>query len=282
MFITSDRINVFEIGNTVNRIQSFDKKGARQGSFKIWPEISPRVFVNEEQYLSVRSETGIDKKQAYETLELLALNNDKGSVIGKFLAEEKLTVSTNLFMGRAHVMLDDIELFPRLIVHLDKGMIYLGRSDRYLVKKIDLQGNEALAFTVNGRNRKSIPNHFKEDKIAGIGLVGGKEMPEAMRKEMFDGIPERQVFFTNITTDEQGLIYVFVPDIGNMRRQEIDIFSPDGHYLYDGVIELTKGLKKVGPFVVNGEDLYALTKSDNKDVKLIKYRIKPPKLNKEK
>jgi D-alanyl-D-alanine carboxypeptidase len=282
MFITSDRINVFEIGNTVNRIQSFDKKGAPQGSFKIWPEISPRVFVNEEQYLSVRSETGIDKKQAYETLELLALKNDKGSVIGKFLAEEKLTVSTNLFMGRAHIMLDDIELFPRLIVHLDKDMLYLGRSDRYLVRKIDLQGNEALAFTIKGRNRKSIPNHFKEDKIAGIGLVGGKEMPDAMKKEIFDGIPGRQVFFTDIKTDEQGLIYVFVPDLGNMRRQEIDIFSQEGNYLYSGVIELTKGLKKVGQFVLKGEDLYALAESDNKVARLIHYIIKIPKLNKEK
>ncbi len=282
MFITSDYIYVFEVGNTVNRIKTFDKKGSLINSFKIFQDISPRVFVNGEKLVAIRSGTDIDKKQTYETLELLEEGKSKGTIIGKFQAEEKLIVSMTVNMGRTHILLDDIELFPKLIVHTDKDMLYLGRSDRYMVKKCNLQGNEILAFTVKGRNRKTVPTHIKENLVAGIGPIGGKAMPKEISKEIFAGIPEQQVFFTHITTDEQGLIYVFVPDIINTGRQEIDIFSPDGHYLYQGVIELTEGLEKVRPLIIEGEYLYTLAHDDKQDIRLIKYRIKLPKLSGEK
>jgi D-alanyl-D-alanine carboxypeptidase len=280
MFLASDCVNVFEMGNTVNRIKLFDKKGKLKNSFNIIPEVSPRIFIDREKYVAVRSEIDFDKKPVYETLELLELNNEKVKIIGKFRAEENLIVSTKMTLGNAHVLLDDVELFPKLIVHPNKGGIYLGRSDRYLIKKIDLEGNQTLAFAIKGRNNKPLPNNFKENKISGIGLVGGKEISETMKKEIFDGIPDHQVFFTNITTDEQDLIYVFVPDIGNLKKQGIDIFSQEGKYLYNGVIEFSKGLEIVRSFIINGEYLYFLAKSADKKTQLIKYRINTPKGNK--
>lgn len=281
VFTTSDRIYVLEMGNTCNRIKAFDKKGGFINFFEVSSEISPRVIVDGEKYVAVRSGSDADKKQIFETLELLNFKNEKGSIIGKYPAEERLIVSTNLNRGRVHIMLDDIELFPRMILHLDKNLLFLGRSDRYLVKKIDLKGNEILSFSIEGRNRKTIPANYKKNKLADMGLIGGKVMPDEMKKEILAGIPDQQVFFTHITTDKQGLIYLFIPDVGNMNKQEIDIFSHDGTYLYSSVIELAKGLQKAGPIIVNGEDLLALVKSDNKDISLIKYRIKTPKLKKD-
>jgi D-alanyl-D-alanine carboxypeptidase len=278
MFVTADRIHIFETGNTINWIKVLDKNGNFKNYFKNPIEVSPRSFPEEGKFLAVRTASDTDKSRRFDMLEQLTLNDGKGLVIGKFPAEEKLMVAANLSRGRVHVMFDDIELFPKLIMHLNKGMLFLGRSDKYLVKKIALNGDEVLSFTIEGRGRKSIPVNFRENKIAGIGLVGGEAMPDAMKKEIFAGIPDRQVFFTDITTDEQGLIYVFVSDLGSKGKQEIDVFSPDGRYLYHGVIELAAGLEKVKPVVLSNEYLFVLAKKDNGDVRLFKYKIKRPAL----
>ncbi len=103
-------------------------------------------------------------------------------------------------------------------------------------------------------------------------------MPREMKEQLLAGIPDQQVFFTKIATDEQGLVYVFIPDIGNSGKKEIDIFSPEGKYLYHAVIEFPAGLRGLGPLALQGEHLYVLLKTENEGIRLAKYIIRKPVL----
>ena len=97
-----------------------------------------------------------------------------------------------------------------------------------------------------------------------------------MKEKFVAQFPDRHTYYTKITTDEEGLIYVFVPDIMDLGKQEIDIFSPEGKYLYHAVIVLPDGLEKIKPFVFKGEHLFALVKSEEGVQKLVKYNIRRP------
>jgi hypothetical protein len=102
-------------------------------------------------------------------------------------------------------------------------------------------------------------------------------MPEEMKKEFVAQFPNQQTYYTKITTDEKGLIYVFVPDIMEPGKQEIDIFSAEGNYLYQSVIELPNGSDKFRPFVFDDQHFYTHIVDGNGVHKLKKHKIRTPK-----
>ena len=275
LFVTADNIVVLDIRDTGNKLKVFDKEGTFLSKYNLDEGVSPRDFVNDTQYVAIRSRSGPGKRPDSERFELLSLNGKEDFLLTMIMAENKLIASTDAFKGRCHVLLDDIEVFPRLIAHLDGESLYLGYSDRYLIKRVNLSGKEKLAFTVSGRQRRPLPPKYGQNQIAKIGQVCGKDIPDEMRKELVDGYPDRQVFFTQFSTDENGLVYVFVPDIINTEKQEVDIFSK-GEYLYKGLIELPDGDRKIRPFLIKHRYLYALVKTKEGDKEIKKYEITIP------
>jgi hypothetical protein len=238
--------------------------------------VSPRGFVNADQYVAVRTGPDVLNRPENELLELTSLKKSRGSVLGRIPAEDKLILTTMLPMGRYILLQDDIELFPRLIVHLAGDMLFLGRSDKYLIKKIDLGGRERLAFSITGRIRKPLPADYASDRADVTPVAGDQKMPEEAKVRFVAEFPQRQTHYTKIITDETGLIYVFIPDILDPGRQEIDIFSPNGRYLYHAIIESPDGLEQIWPVAFGQEHLYALVQNDEGTVSLIKYAIRKP------
>lgn len=275
-YVTSDNIHVLDMGRTGDKIKTYDKNGNHVKTYKVEAGVSPRIFVNADHYLGLRSGSNILNRPKYELLELISLKQKNGTVLAKIVAEEKIILSSILPMGRYILLEDDIEIFPRLIIHFDKNMLYLGRSDKYLIKKIDLSGKEQLAFSIKGREREALPPNFGVDRANQTRVGRDQKMPEEMKEKFVAQFPDRHTYYTKITTDEEGLIYVFVPDIMDLGKQEIDIFSPEGKYLYHAVIVLPDGLEKIKPFVFKGEHLFALVKSEEGVQKLVKYNIRRP------
>ena len=278
LFITSDNINVLDIRDNGSKLKTFDKEGTFLRKYDLEEGVSPRVIINDTQYVAIRSQSSVEKRPDKERLELLSLNGNEDFLLTMIIAEEKLIASTDAALGRCHVLLDDIEIFPSLITHFDENGLFLGRNDRYLVKKVDLNGKEELAFTISGRQRKPLQPNYGENQIANVGQVCGQEMPIEMRKQLLADYPNQQVFFTEITTDEKGFIYVFVPDVIHMEKQEMDIFSPGGEYLYKAVIELPDGDRRIKPFLIKNEYLYALIKNEEGENEIKKYEITMPSL----
>lgn len=278
LFITAENIVVLDIRDNGSKLKIFDKEGAFLSKCNLDEGVSPRIFINNTQYMAIRSGSNVEKRPDRERFELLSLNGKEDFLLTMITAEKRLIASTDATLGRCHVQLDDIEIFPSLITHFDENKLFLGCSDRYLVKKVDLSGKEELAFSVTGRQRKLLPPKYGENQIAQIGQVCGKDMPGEMRKQLVDGYPDRQVFFTQISTDENGLIYVFVPDVIHAEKQEVDIFSSSGEYLYKGLIRIPDGDRRLRPFLIRHGYLYTLTRNTEGDKEIKKYEMTMPPL----
>jgi D-alanyl-D-alanine carboxypeptidase len=275
MYVTPSFVHVLDMGRSGDSIKTYDKSGDYVETSDIERGVSPRLFIDDDSYVAVRSAPDILDRPTHELLEIDSLTREDRSVLMKFPAEDKLIMEVMVPRGRYIFGEDDINIFPRLIVHFDGEMIYLGRSDAYVVKKIDRPGGEQLAFSLAGRDREMLPQDYAVNQ-AGKTEVAGREMTGETKQQFIARFPERQAFYTKITADEQGLIYVFVPDITDFGKQEIDIFSPEGRYLYHATLELPGGLERIRPLEFKDEHLYAIAKSEEGATWLIKYEIQRP------
>ena len=268
-------IHALDWGTSNDIIKTFDNRGNFESSFNLIDGVTPYTFINKDQYIAIKSGTTISNRPEYEKLLLLSSSQKEKSVIGKYIADEKLVLTIRTDRGRINHVTEDIEIFPRLIVHFHENMLYMGRSDRYLIKKTDLQGNEVLSFGIKGRRKTSLPVNYAEDRASKV-KINNKEISPEMKEEYLAGFPNQHVYYTKITTDEKGLIYVFLPDIVDKRKLEIDIFSPAGKYLYHSIIKLPEGLQYHRAPTVKGNYLIAIVKNELGKYQLIKFEIRLP------
>jgi hypothetical protein len=275
LFITRGFVHVLDMGRGGDKIKTYAKSGNYVGTADVERGVSPRLFIGDDRYVAVRSGPDILDRPTHELLEIRLLKRQAGSVLMKFPAEDKLIMEVMVPRGRYILGEDNINIFPRLIVHIDGELIYLGRSDAYVIKKIDANGEEELAFSLSGREREMLPQDYAVNR-ADRTEVAGREMTDETKRRFIARFPDRQTFFTRIATDEQGLIYVFLPNITDFGTQEIDIFSPEGRYLYHATVDLPDGLERIRPLEFKGEHVYALVRGRESGTWLIKYEIQRP------
>jgi hypothetical protein len=190
-------------------------------------------------------------------------------------AEKSLTASSDTGQGRMELKIKDANTTPLVVVTAHNNELYFGKNDNYWIKKIDLEGNELLSFSIREREKKKIPQAYKKKRISNIKL-NGQKMPDELAKQLIKGMPDYCTYFSNVTIEENGLIYVYLNDITNETGQEIDIFSTEGKYLYHANITLPGGLKPVSPLVIKGEFLYTFAEDGEGERKLVKYKIAKP------
>jgi D-alanyl-D-alanine carboxypeptidase len=276
LFLTSRYIHVLDMARSGDKIKTYDKSGNHVATFDVEKEASPRLFVDDDTYVAVRSGPDVLNRPPHERLEIVSRSGAAGAVLGKFPAEDKLIMEVFVPMGRYILLENDINIFPRLIVHFDGAMLYLGRSDAYTIKRVDLNGGEDLAFSIAGRVRELLPRDYAVNLAGRKKVAGTKEMTGETKEQFVERFPERQVFYTKIATDEQGLVYVFGPDVTDFGTQEIDIFSPEGEYLYRAALELPGGRERISPLELDGEQVYALVRDEEGAAHLVKYEIDRP------
>lgn len=235
----------------------------------------PKAFIDENRFIMVQEHE--EEKSKYEELEIYDVNSKERSVIAKVTAEKSLTASSDTGQGRMELRIRDSNTTPVVVVTAYKNELYFGKNDSYLIKKIDLQGNELLSFSIEEREQKKIPAAYKKRSIGNIKL-NGQKIPDELAKQLIKGMPDSCTYFGDITIEEKGLIFVYLNDVTNESGQEIDIFSPRGKYLYHADIILPDGLKQVSPMVIKGEYLYVFAEDDEGERKLVKFKITKPGL----
>jgi D-alanyl-D-alanine carboxypeptidase len=275
MFFTPNFVHVLDMVGSGDRFKTYDKSGNYIETSDVERGVSPRWFIDDDTYVAVRSGPDILDQPTHELLEIVSLKRNDRAVLMKFPAEEKLIMEVMVPRGRYILGEDNINIFPRLILHFDGEMIYLGRSDTYVIKKLDRMGGERLAFSIAGRQRQMLPQDYAVN-LAGRTQVAGNEMTGDTRQRFIARFPDRQTHYTKISTDERGLIYVFVPDITDFGTQQIDIFTPEGRYLYHATLQLPDGLERVRPLELKGGHLYAVVEGEAGGTWLIKYELRSP------
>jgi hypothetical protein len=77
--------------------------------------------------------------------------------------------------------------------------------------------------------------------------------------------------------DKNGLIYVFVSDPDKNSLQALDIFSPEGKYLYSSELKVREGLS-IYNIHLKDDLLVIATEDEEGELRIAKYLIKLPAL----
>jgi hypothetical protein len=216
-----------------------------------------------------------EEKSKFEELEIYDINTKERSTIAQVTAEKSLTATSDTSQGQMVLKIKDSNTTPLVVVTAHNNELYFGKNDNYSIKKIDPKGNELLSFSIRERERKKIPMAYKKKRISKIKL-NGQKIPEELAKQLIKGMPDYCTYFSAVTIEENGLIYVYLNDVTNETSREIDIFSPEGKYLYHATIILPDGLKPVSPMVIKREYLYVFAEDEEGDRKLVKFKIAKP------
>ncbi len=271
-----DQSSLFLVGDTllivdVGRIHYFRLDGTYLHSvFNSLYSRRPVLFLSEHEFLAVP--LGVFEAQDFRA-QIKRINLESG--------QETVIADFEIFEGgvsRAGKMVGSLiipGLTPLMTVGYGNGRLYYGRSDRYKIQVADLNGKLLNAFSLD-RKKKKVPEDVKKKYFGRYS---------SMRKQALDQIiattPDEATFFCRIET-HGGLIYVFVPDISRHNRQVIDIFSPEGKYLYRGKLTVEDDLTMMEPKIYNpyikDDFLYVSVMDRNDNVKIIKYKISLPEL----
>jgi hypothetical protein len=179
-------------------------------------------------------------------------------------------------IGRAGKMVGTLivpGLTPLMTVGYGEGRLYFGRSDTYKIQVSDLNGKLLNTFSLN-RKKKSVPEDTKRKYFGRYS---------SMRKQALDQIiettPNEATYYSRIEI-HQGHIYLFIPDISRQNSQNIDIFSPEGKYLYRGILAIENHLTMIEPQIHNpyikDDYLYVSVMDETDNVKIIKYKVALP------
>jgi hypothetical protein len=267
LFLVDDKLLIVDVG----RIHYFRLDGTYLHSV-VNSRYSrrPVIFLNEYEFLAVP--LGVFEAPDFKArIKRINLESGQETVIANF----------DIFeggIGRAGKMVGSLivpGLTPLMTVGYGNGRLYYGRSDNYKIQVTDLSGKLLNTFSLD-RKRKKVSEDIKKKYFGRYS---------SMSKQALDQIiattPNETTFFCRIET-HQGLIYVFVPDISRHNKLKIDIFSPEGKYLYRGNLTIEDYLTMMDPQLNNpyikDEFLYVSVMDGNDNVKIIKYQISLPEL----
>lgn len=233
--------------------------------------IFPRNFIDENRFITIQEQE--NGKGKPEKLQIFDLTSKERTTLAEVTAEKALTARA----GGMALVLKDSSSTPSIVAGVRNNEIYYGKSDKYLIKKIDFKGKESLKFSIQGRERKKIPTAVKRKRFDNLRINNMKPSKE-MVDQLIKGMPDYCTYFSRILIDENGLVYIFVNDMTNDTGQEIDIFSPQGKYLYHSHVTLPEGLRWQTPYEFEGNNLYIFTEDEEGEKKLVKYKIVKPSL----
>lgn len=150
--------------------------------------------------------------------------------------------------------------------------LYYGVSDKYNIEISDMSGKVINSFSLK-REKKRVT---EEEKAAPI-LRGAKGLaPEELLRTLAKKLPDEETYFTDIQS-QNGLIWVFVTQWTRNNSHQIDIFSPDGKYLYRKFVKVDSEYKIDKAPLINGEYLYLVLQNEEDESIVAKYKIDLPK-----
>jgi hypothetical protein len=166
------------------------------------------------------------------------------------------------------------EVLEELLVLQGSNTIWYGFNDIYEIKRLDLSEKEPMTFFLKEREREKL-SHKSKKKIFDKVLENYRQVPKNVLNTMVDQIPDEMPFFHHLASDKNGLIYVLTATGQYPHRRKVDIFSPQGEYLYRGLINLESECTIVRLAMYN-EDLVVFVEDSEGERKMVKYTINIP------
>lgn len=260
---------------TRNGINLFTKEGEYIQTVKQEGRpLNPRIFLSEEEIISA-------PKTA------VFLPGGKGEIIRKNIKTGDETIISGFSIqdwgiaqsGGEVIDIISIGFSPLMILGYAENRLYWGMNTSYMINVSDLSGKKINTFSVKRRSKK-VSDRFKKKYFESPNL------PKEMRNQIVESLPNKISFFHRIEV-HNGLIYVFIPDVDlkskSAKLKQIDIFSPEGEYLYRAVIKFEKNrhhlFSPLNSLVIQNRHLYAVLRDEEYNVLVAKYKIALPNEN---
>jgi 6-bladed beta-propeller len=231
---------------------------------------APRAFLDKNRFINIPLKSE-GQNQDIDRIEMYDIANKKNSIIAEIAAEEN-TVQ----VGRStSVVFAGGKYKASVILCVKDKFLYYGKNDKYKITRLDLTSNKSMIFTVLGKKRHKIPKAEKERFQSRLSQVISKEKVDRAMK----AIPDDATYFFRIDVDDTGLIYVYPTNPeGNPWTREVDIFSPEGKYLYHSIITFPEAYAIKSPLVIKGDYLHVFLEDKQGEGSLVKYKIDKPRI----
>lgn len=267
-FLAGGKVVIPDMG----RLHYFSREGEYLKTVR--KDCEPHAFVDEDRLIDAPL-SAVFLPEGKGRISLCDLRSGRDTVLSEFSVFEGGVAYDE---GRAMVDVVVPLLSPLMTIGYADGRLYWGMSDRYRISVTDLEGKALASFSVD-RKKAGISKKEKRDYFR----TGS--MPADLLEQIVNSLPDEIACFHGIEV-HGGLVFVFVPELdagnGALRIRQIDIFSPEGAYLYrarldfgGGRTHLTSPLKNLA---IAGDALYAVLRDDEDNVLVAKYRIALPAL----
>jgi len=267
---------LFVVDNTIiyadrGRIHYFSLDGTYKKTCIVPTQLKPRTFVSEDAFISAPAYV-TDHSNKSAKIKLYNIKDQTENTITEYRPFEKAEDTKESGGQRVTIGIVISNVTPLMFVKYRSDNVFYGMSDSYKINIVDLKGKKRGGFSVENRKQKDVSKKFKEELTKELG-----DIPQDMAKNILNGLPDKASFFQNIVIDRKGLIYVFVSDPDKTSLQAIDIFSPEGKYLYSSEFKVKEGLSIYNIHLK--DDLLVIAEEDEEgEFKVAKYLIKLPSL----
>jgi hypothetical protein len=231
----------------------------------------PRIFLNKDEFISA-------PKTA------VFLPDGKGKIIRKNIKTGDETLISDFSIqdwgiaqsGESVVDMIAIGFSPLMILGYAENRLYWGMNTSYMINVSDLSGKKINSFSLK-RKSKKVSDKFKRKYFE------YPDLPAETLNKIAESFPNEISFFHRIEVHD-GLVYVFVPDVDleskMAKLKQIDIFSPEGEYLYRAHIEFEKDrhhlFSPLNNLIIQNGYLYAVLMDEEDNVLVAKYQIALP------
>ncbi len=264
-FIAGDKVVV----GTPGQLHFYSKQGASFESFEndLFARF-PLMFLNENEFLYAPQEMGQPQGDKIKIMRL-----DLRSKQEKMLDEFSVSMGEKAGPGGSPVVV--LGLTPQVKIGFDPDArrLYYGRSDDYTIHVSETTGKKLFAFGLD-RERKGATDEDKRKHFEKSGI------PKDRYEKILPALPDELTCFMRIQVVE-GSIFVYSTD--SLERQQdkiaIDIFSPEGEYLYRSYLRFggeTVLYTHVEKVVIRGNFCYALLEDESGKSIFAKYKISLP------
>jgi hypothetical protein len=267
-FVIDDKVII----DSMSGLHYFSKNGDYiQSKKKDTLQYDPHIFISDDECITAPL-TMIHLADGKGEIQKLNLSSKEKRTIASFLVFEGGMASS----GDQVVDVIVPGLSPMMTVAYSEGRLYWGMNSSYVINITDLDGMKRGAFKVR-RKKTKVSDSFKKQYFRNDNL------PPDMLKQLVESLPDEISCFHRIDV-QNGFVYVYIPELELGRKwpkiKQIDIFSPEGEYLYEAQWEFGNDLKPLfSPlhnFMIKGNNLYIVLTDKDDNVLVSKYRMQLP------
>lgn len=228
----------------------------------------PLIFVNENEFL-YNSRIVSDTAETRDRIIRTNLETGEESVF------DELAMTSGKKQAQGGMSLVILGLTPQIKIGYDQDSqkFYYGRSDDYTIRISEATGKKLFSFRLD-RERKRATDEDKKKHFEKTPI------PKDRIEKIIPTLPDVLTHFMRIQV-VKGLIFVYSTE--SLERQQdkitIDIFSPEGKYLYRSHLQFgneTPLYTHVEKVIIRGNHCYALLETGSGKSFFAKYKISLP------